>query len=90
MGFALFCVTVHPCTAILAVFFSRLIPIALSGDDKATRRAAPLVSAKMCPSPMHHRNNVGSGRSAHNAPNEFFGSCDCNGGFFILWRIRLH
>ena len=38
----------------------------------------------------HHRHNVGGWCSSHNAPNEFFGSCNCNGGFFILWRIRPH
>ncbi|MEI3089716.1 MAG: hypothetical protein V8T01_07100 [Oscillospiraceae bacterium] len=25
-----------------------------------------------------------------NGLNSFFGSCDCNGDFLILWRIRSH
>lgn len=55
---AIVSVSVHLGPAILAVFFSRLIPTALSGDDKAARRATPLVPAKMRPPPMHHRRNV--------------------------------
>lgn len=56
---------IHLCTAILTVFFSRLIPTSLSIDDKATCRSTPLVSAKMYPMPMHHRSNISGGDYAY-------------------------
>lgn len=50
--------SVHLRAAILAVFFGRFVPTAFSGNDKAARRAAPLVPAKMYPPPMHHRHRI--------------------------------
>lgn len=55
--------SVHLGPAILAVFFGRLVPTSLGGNDKAAHRAAPLIPAKMLPPPMHHRRNVSGGNA---------------------------